>query len=258
MQQDLRQFDLHRLIVGENPGWFMFEVIVRSLLVYIILMLAMRVMGKRVAGQMSISELAVIVTLGAAVGVPMQVPDRGMLPALLILCVAVAFQRGFAIWGFKDNRVETVVHGAVNVLVQDGRILLDQARATALSGDRLFAMLRLRGIEHLGQVRRVFLETSGDISVYQFPKQRPGLSILPRFDEQLRASLKPVAGLFACANCGAVRQANERPENECEYCENCEWTDAVEDLGREDARHSHDNGSDGEGRRLHWTAAGER
>lgn len=46
-------------------------------------------MGKRVAGQLSLSELAIIVTLGAAIGVPIQAADRGMLPAFVLLIVAV-------------------------------------------------------------------------------------------------------------------------------------------------------------------------
>src|SRR4051794_39717112 len=122
MDQQLKPFDLYRIFIGQSPGWFMLEVIVRIVLIYAVLLIAMRMMGKRVAAQMSVSELAVIVTLGAAVGVPMQVPDRGMLPAILILGVAVLFQRGVAVLGFRNRNIETVMQGDVNVLVQDGRI----------------------------------------------------------------------------------------------------------------------------------------
>lgn len=190
-------------------------------------------MGKRVAAQMSISELAVIVTLGAAVGVPMQVPDRGMLPAVLILGVAVLFQRGIAVLGFKHRKVETFTQGDVSVLVQDGRIFLGQMRKAALSRERLFALLRCREIEQLGQVRRVYLETSGDISLFKLAKPKPGLSILLTFDDQIRQACKSVPGQFACFYCGNVRQINIKPENECEFCGNTHWTEAVEEIVRQ-------------------------
>src|SRR5437660_8135904 len=142
MDQQLQPFDLHRIFIGQSPGWFMLEVIVRIVLIYAVLLVAMRMMGKRVAAQMSVSELAVIVTLGAAVGVPMQVPDRGMLPAILILGVAVLFQRGLSLWGFRSRKVELLAQGDVSVLVQDGRIFLDAMRTAVFSRERLFSLLR--------------------------------------------------------------------------------------------------------------------
>jgi uncharacterized membrane protein YcaP (DUF421 family) len=250
MQQQLHPFDLYRLFIGQSPGWFMIEVIVRIVLIYLVLMVAMRMMGKRVAAQMSVSELAVIVTLGAAVGVPMQVPDRGMLPAILILAVAVLFQRGLAVWGFKNRKVEVITHGDVNVLVQDGRIFLDEMRVAAMSRERLFALLRARSIEHLGQVRRVYLETSGDISVYQLAKPKPGLSVLPEFDDKARAADNIVPDLFACTMCGALRRSKKMPKNECEFCENTKWGQAVEELSVSAQRHE---GRDGDGRDG-WTS----
>jgi Protein of unknown function (DUF421) len=176
---------------------------------------------------MSVSELGVIVTLGAAVGVPMQVPDRGMLPAILILIVAIFFQRGLSLWGFRNRKVEMIAQGDVSVLVQDGRIFLDAMRSAVFSRERLFSLLRARSIEHLGQVRRVYLETSGDVSVYQLAKPKPGLSIIPLFDADLRKDCKTVPGIFACYSCGNMRDAQVKPTKECEFCGSTEWTPAV-------------------------------
>jgi len=104
MSSPPQPFDLYRLLVGQGPWWSLIEVILRAMLIYALLLVIMRLMGKRVASQLSISELAVVVTLGAAVGVPMQVQDRGMLPAVLILLVALGFQRGISLWAFRIRR----------------------------------------------------------------------------------------------------------------------------------------------------------
>jgi uncharacterized membrane protein YcaP (DUF421 family) len=257
-QQPLVPFDLQRLFIGQNPGWFMLEVVFRIILIYFVLMIAMRVMGKRVASQMSVSELGVIVTLGAAVGVPMQVPDRGMLPAILILIVAIIFQRGLSLWGFRNRKVELVAQGDVSVLVQDGRVFLDAMRTAVFSRERLFALLRARSIEHLGQVRRVYLETSGDISVFKLAKPKAGLSILPTFDTDLRKDSKTVPGQFACFSCGHVRAAKAKPDNECDFCGSTEWTPAVRQIAvladqqqqdGADGDHAADGASRGDGAR---------
>jgi uncharacterized membrane protein YcaP (DUF421 family) len=56
--------ELHRLLLGDYPWWFLLEVLLRSWLIYIVLFITMRLMGKRMAAQLSISELAVMITLG--------------------------------------------------------------------------------------------------------------------------------------------------------------------------------------------------
>jgi uncharacterized membrane protein YcaP (DUF421 family) len=57
------------------------------------LLVSMRLMGKRVTAQLSITELAVILMLGAAIGVPIQVSSQGVLPAVVVLITVVSFQR---------------------------------------------------------------------------------------------------------------------------------------------------------------------
>src|SRR4051794_35116080 len=106
------------------------------------LLVAMRLMGKRIGAQLTQSELAVVVSLGAAIGVPMQVPDRGMLPAILILAIAVGIQRGLNQLAARRRRVELITQGDVITLVEDGRMLLDNMRTTAMSRERLFSVLR--------------------------------------------------------------------------------------------------------------------
>lgn len=63
---------IERLLIGDGPWAFLVEVIPRAVVMYLLLLVAMRLMGKRVAAQLSITELAVILMLGAAIGVPIR------------------------------------------------------------------------------------------------------------------------------------------------------------------------------------------
>lgn len=88
-----------RLLMGDAPWAFLLEIVLRTGAIYIVLFTVMRLMGKRMAAQLSISELAVMITLGAAIGVPLQTPAQGVLPAGILLVSALVFQRGGVILG---------------------------------------------------------------------------------------------------------------------------------------------------------------
>ncbi|HEY2021442.1 hypothetical protein [Paraburkholderia sp.] len=84
---------IERILIGDGPWAFLLEVVVRAAIVYVLLLVAMRLMGKRVAAQLSITELAVILMLGAAIGVPIQVSSQGVLPAVIVLFTVALLQR---------------------------------------------------------------------------------------------------------------------------------------------------------------------
>lgn len=133
---------LQRLLMGDAPWWFLAETIVRTLAIYIVLFTVMRLMGKRMAAQLSISELAVMITLGVAIGVPLQIPAQGLLPAGVLLISALTFQRGVSYWAYRRRQIEVMTQGDVTTLLEDGRLLLDNLRKASLTPGRVFSELR--------------------------------------------------------------------------------------------------------------------
>ena len=111
-----------RLLLGESPALFLVEVVVRMTVLYALLLFMMRLMGRRMAAQLSLSELAVILTLGAALGMPVQVVEAGLLPVVVILTVAVLFQRGLSRLGVDSPWLERATLGGVHVILRDGVI----------------------------------------------------------------------------------------------------------------------------------------
>src|SRR5215203_3590986 len=105
--------DWHRILAGGTPWTFLLEVMLRAAFTYLLLLLAMRLLGKRVAAQLTLFELSMVVTMAAVIGIPLQVPDKGLLPAVAVLLVAVAFHRGLSLWSFKSRSVELLTQGDV-------------------------------------------------------------------------------------------------------------------------------------------------
>ena len=90
-QHPFRLDDWHRFLFGNASWTFLLEVLLRTSITYILILVAMRLLGRRIAAQYTLFEISIVVTLAAAIGVPLQAANRGMLPPFIIALVAVAF-----------------------------------------------------------------------------------------------------------------------------------------------------------------------
>src|ERR1700712_5176047 len=91
---------------GTLPWSFLLEVGIRVFFLYMLIIVSMRLMGKRMGAQLTRNEMAALVSLAATVGIPMQAPDRGLLPALLVAVVVIGTQRFIAWKAFRNERFE--------------------------------------------------------------------------------------------------------------------------------------------------------
>lgn len=233
---------IQRILIGDNSWSFLLEVALRSGIIYVVLFITMRLMGKRMAAQLSVSELAVMITLGAAVGVPLQTAEQGLLPAAVLLVCALVFQRGLSTLSFRRRSIEVRIQGDVTLLLIDGRLLMGNLTASRLTPARVFSELRAQDVAQLGELRRVYLESTGDISIVRFRRPRYGLRLMPHACKAPQAP-HHYTGCLACSQCGNVRDiVAGTQETRCAFCGNRHWTIAV---GQNMQSELHDeNGSD--------------
>src|SRR6478735_4198047 len=90
---EIRLSDWARILFGQVPPEFYAELVIRAVFVYALLMISMRLMGTRMSGQLSRLDLAAMVALASAIGVPMLSPSNGLLPALIIAIIVVSVSR---------------------------------------------------------------------------------------------------------------------------------------------------------------------
>jgi uncharacterized membrane protein YcaP (DUF421 family) len=222
--------DYLRILMGETPWSFLLEASIRMVVLYLILLSGLRLMGKRMAGQLSRTEQAALVSMAAAVGLPILSPDRGLVAPLVIGAIVVLMQRLVVHWAARRPRVEHLLQANVSTLVADGVLKLPAMEHAVLSQERLFAQLRGESLEHLGQVRRLYMEANGTFSLVEEKQPQPGLSLLPGWDDDFR-QLQPVAaGKFACLKCGQVLATPALPATPCPQCQARQWEPAVEIL----------------------------
>lgn len=197
-----------RILVGEVPATFFVEVIIRIAVVYLILMVSMRLMGKRMASMLSRTELVAIVSLAAAIGMPLQAPDRGLLPAIIIAIVVVCMHKVLSALAYKNERFESYFQGRIAVLVQNSVLELETMKKSQISRERLYAQLRYEGIRHLGEVKRLYLEANGAFCLIKETNIQPGLPFIPEQDTDMLQHLAP-SGNIICKKCGAVKNDKE-------------------------------------------------
>jgi uncharacterized membrane protein YcaP (DUF421 family) len=226
-KEEIKLSDFHRLLFGEAPPEFLIEVLIRTLIVFVALLVFLRLIGKRMGGVLTISELAVMLTLGAVLAVPMQMPDRGVLQGILILVTILFLQRGLNLVEFKSKKVEQLTQGEMIMLVKDGVILNENMNSSRISKQQLFSKLRESKIHSLGNIRRVYLEACGVFSIYQHEEEKPGLSVLPKKDQGIYGFRQDEkSNSMSCSNCGHTdnEAATVFP---CEICGNKEWLKSV-------------------------------
>jgi uncharacterized membrane protein YcaP (DUF421 family) len=225
-KEQIHLWDIKRILFGQAPPEFLLEVLIRSLIIYVAVIILMRWLGKRMNGQLTIVEYAVMVVMGATVSVPMQIPDRGLLQGFVVMLCILLFLRGINWIAFHNSRFEKLVQGEVSILIKDGVLDLTELKRTRISQQQVFEVLRTKQIYHLGKVKRLYLEACGIFSVYEEERARPGLPLFPPDDNSLLEEKSSGNAPVVCINCGTTKQDDQR-ENTCTNCGNNEWTKAI-------------------------------
>ena len=223
-------FEWNRVLFNELPEIFILEVIFRSIVMFTVLLLTLKLAGKRGVKQLSIFETVIIIALGSAAGDPMFYEDVGIIPAIIVFTVIIILYRSVTWLTGKSKKFEEFIEGKTECLVNDGKFSVSTFKKESLAQDEFFSELRIKSIEHLGQVKHAFIETSGEISVFFYEDKdvKHGLPILPLLFNQKNKNIL-TDGIYACTFCGHTQELKPGTAN-CEICKKDEWVSAIKTL----------------------------
>ena len=140
------------------------DLVLRTVFVYVIIVVITRAVGRRELGTMQPFDLVLLVVMGDLVQQGITQSDNSATGALIVLCTLATLTVATAYLGFRFNRVRPVLEGQPVVIVKDGRILEDNLRAQRMTVDELNSEARLKQIASLDEVRYAVLETNGQVS----------------------------------------------------------------------------------------------
>jgi hypothetical protein len=130
----------------------------------------------------------------------------------------------------RFDLVEKAVDGVTAEIVRDGVIVMKTLCDSNIGKSELFMSLRTHGFTNLGEVRRAYLETSGQFSAFRAAQPRPGLRFEPAWDVSPptfyhHGDEVSTQGQMCCCGCGTLIKGAELPER-CDNCGGTSWTTA--------------------------------
>jgi len=226
--EEIKLSDWKRILFGQVPPEYYLELIIRGLFIYVLLMVAMRLLGKRMASQVSRLELAALVSLASAIGVPMLSATNGLLPAFLIATIIVLITRLVSKISVRNQDFERMTQGDLDKLVEDAVMDLSVMKRVRITRERLFAHLRSENLNHLGLVKRIYMEANGTFTLIPNEPAIPGLLVLPEWDEEFVQEKMQQTDVAICKECGERKPSEQQQDGEVS-CINCgadDWTSA--------------------------------
>ena len=208
--------DWATIFIHDTTWAFTAEILLRCALMYTMIILFLRLTGKRGVRQLSIFEVAIILSLGSIAGDPMFTEDIPLIQAVLVMSVIIIMYRLTTWLMMKYQWFEDL-------------LVVEEIKKGKMSHDEFFAEMRQQGVEHLGQVRTGLLETDGKFSVLLFSDDevRPGLPLFPKscsIVKQAKAN-----ELYACIYCGQV-QTLSSADQQCPRCDSTQWSETLDCL----------------------------
>jgi len=145
----------------------------RTVILYLVLIAVIRLMGKRQVGQMEPSEFVVTMLVANLASIPMQDSGVPLYTGLVPILTVLALELLLAGVSLKSIAFRRLLCGKPVILIENGRILQSNLRKTRITLDELTGHLREKDVLDPRTVQYAILETSGDLSVFPYPKERP-------------------------------------------------------------------------------------
>ncbi len=157
-------------------------VLIRSLILYIVVIFGVRLMGKRQLGELQPSELVITILISNIATLPLEdtsIPlSLGILPILALICYETVMS-----WiTLRSTKMRRLVSGRPKIIIRDGKLEQDTLRDLRLSVDDVMMSLRGNQVFDISQVQYAIMETTGSISVYLKSAYQP----LTQGDVQLK------------------------------------------------------------------------
>ena len=150
----------------------MLIAIVRTLILYIFIITALRLMGKRQISDMQPSELVVTLVVSDIASLPMQNTSQPLLSGMIPVMVLVGLEILTSVLMMKSRTVRKLVCGNPVVVIEDGRLLQKQMKRLRMTNSDLMEQLRQQNVFSLDDVQYCIVETNGALSILEKPEKR--------------------------------------------------------------------------------------
>ncbi|ADG81305.1 hypothetical protein Tfer_2820 [Thermincola ferriacetica] len=151
----------------------MLIVIIRTLILFVFVATAMRIMGKREIGQLQPYELVIAIMLSELAAIPMENTGIPLLNGITPILTLLMAQVVLSYISLKSSRARAVICGTPSVLIENGKIKEKELARLRYNINDLLEQLRVKNVPNISDVEFAILETSGQLSVIPKSQKRP-------------------------------------------------------------------------------------
>jgi uncharacterized membrane protein YcaP (DUF421 family) len=143
----------------------MIEIMLRTAVVYFVILIGIRLTGKREIGQMTPFDLALLLLISNAVQNAMTGPDTSVSGGIVAAGTLLLLNAGVTRIVWKNEKVRKIVEGTPTLLIRHGKIIQEHLDKEKVTEDALTQALREHGVATVEEVSVAVLEIDGSISV---------------------------------------------------------------------------------------------
>ena len=149
------------------------QIVLRTGVIYLLVLIGVRLSGKREVGQMTPFDLTLLLLLSNSVQNAMTGPDTSLAGGAVAAATLLLLNYGIAYLAGGNRRLRKFIEGEPSLLIHDGKVIPSHMARERVSMDELHRALREHGIQNCDQVALAVLEVDGSISCLKYDEIKP-------------------------------------------------------------------------------------
>lgn len=151
----------------------MITIFIRTFVLYILVVIAIRVMGKGELSELQPYELVVIIMVSELASLPMETVEMPFINGVVAISTLVFLQVIISFITLKSEKARSIICGKPNILIENGKIVDKELKKLRISMNDLIEQLRIKNFPNIDDVEFAILETNGDLSIIPKSSKRP-------------------------------------------------------------------------------------
>ena len=145
---------------------------IRTIITYILVLIAVRIMGKRQVGQLEPGELVVTLMISDLATIPLSHVSIPILHGIIPIFTLIVAEATLSFLDLKSRKFRKFMSGTPIIIIKDGKVLEKEMEKLRFNFDDLLEMLRMQGNTDINDIKYAILETSGNLSIIQKTKTK--------------------------------------------------------------------------------------
>ncbi|MBE7055601.1 MAG: DUF421 domain-containing protein [Ruminococcaceae bacterium] len=148
-------------------------VFIRTVIFYVCVVTAMRIMGKRQLGELQPSEFVIALMISEIATIPIDKTDIPILHGIIPIFALVLLEFLCSILVIKSEKARRIITGSPVQIIKDGKLMMKRLTSLRICIDDVMEQLRLAGYSSISQIDSAIIETNGQLSVVPKEEERP-------------------------------------------------------------------------------------